>query len=261
MNKTKILDKLSTYAFILGTLASKMQYLPLNMFTPVLSVISLILYLTGYSLWYISSYLKPEQTPKFTEWYGFAPTKEQSSYAAAIGILAMVTSLTALALPLMAIPAAWMIVASNLFWVIGEYHKFKNPPQDKDYNEASQEQFLSYALSIASINLVAAITVTFLFFNPALFIPTLVVSGILTVGLTLTALGYWLAFNFNHEKKAPPANTSYEQMTHDLGYANELSNSNTQAPVQSASLFKAKEDLEEKGIELTTMNNARCSPY
>ena len=222
-NIKNALDKASGVSFFLSTLASKIQYLPLvTLTTPFLNLISLTFSLFGYSVWYVGSYFYPNQLPKNAKWYGFAPFKEQNTYAAFIGIGAAIISMIAIAIPIMAIPAAWLFFSSNVVWVIGEYHKLKHPPADENYSDSFQRSYLSYALSLTSVGLITALAATFVFIFPLQTIPILAIAGISSIALSLVAAEHWLNFNFSEHKKMPTKKASYDKMSHGLGPSFEL---------------------------------------
>lgn len=238
---TKTLDKISSYSFFAGLIASKIQYLPATIITPFLNIASISLYLLGYSVWFLTSHLYPHQPPKFNEWYGFAAFKDQNTYAAALGIAATLTGIAAIMFPVLALPAAWLFFASNSIWSISEYHKLKNPLYgDKNYSESYQKSYLSYALSMTTVSMVGAIATTALYFFPLFFLPIMVVSTLVSVGLIATAMGYWFDFTFNEHKKTPVANPSYETMlSHGSKKSLKLEDTHCPAPIHEKGLFSS----------------------
>jgi hypothetical protein len=260
MSKTKTLDRLSGYSFFLGTLAAKMQYLPKTVLSPILNLAALGLYLSGYTLWFIASRFYPEHFPKYTEWYGFAPTKEQSSYAAAVGISAVLISIAALALPVLIVPATWLFFASNLFWVISEYHKLNNPAPDEDFSQSYQESYLSYAITMSTMNLVGALTATLILIFPPLALPLLVASSLISVGLTITAIGYWLEFNYGEHEKTPVIETSHDKISQNLRPSLQVTDKPSLEPYHGKGLFQ-KTPSEEEGIELVAIPQDKCATF
>ncbi len=258
-NKRKILDKVSSYSFLLGLVASKIQYLPITLATPFLNLISLCLYLSGYSLWFVASHFYPDHYPKFTEWYGFAQFKEQNSYAAFLGIAAALVSIAAIALPILAIPAVWMFFASNVLWTVGEYHKLKNPPPDENYSESYQKSYLSYALAMTAMGLVGALAATAIFFFPLLTIPALAISGLMSIALGVVAVEYWLDYTFGDHKKTPVSAASYNKMTNGLGPSIELEEIASPAPYHNQKLLEKTKPSHEHEIESTEIDSPTCN--
>lgn len=212
------LNKLSSLSFFLSFLAAKIQYIPVvNMGAAFLNLFSFSFNLLAYSLWYVASYFYPEQYPRNKDWYSFASFKEQQSYAALLGIAAAILSIAALSNPILAIPAAWIFFTSSLYWVVSEYHKFNNPPPDKEYSESKQTSNLSYAVIVTTLSFVNAATSTLVLYFPLLVIPILAISGLINIGLSLVALEYFLDVNFSEHKKIPISDTSYHSMSNGLG--------------------------------------------
>jgi NhaP-type Na+/H+ or K+/H+ antiporter len=247
VSKTKILDKLSSYAFALGLVASKIQYIPINIATPFLNLTSLTLYLLGYFLWFLSSHFYPDHHPEYTEWYGFAQFKEQNIYAASLGILAALLSIAAIALPVLVIPAAWMFVCCNSIWTISEFHKLKNPLKAENYSESYQESYFSYALTMTMMGIIGALSTTLILLFPPITITILALSGIISVGLGIVAVEYWLDFTFGDHKKTQSMETSYNKMTNKFGTSLQFEETPSQAPHQGKDLFESSKD--EKALE------------
>ncbi|PJD95439.1 MAG: hypothetical protein CK426_04290 [Legionella sp.] len=203
-NMKKRLDTLCGIAFFLASFSGKVQYLPLTPLTPVAILFSLLCYLAGYSLWLASSFFSPDQLPKIESWYGFASFKEQCSYAAFLGIIGSLITLASLAFPPLSMLAVWTFFASNTFWSISEYHKYKNPSEDTTYSASAQKSFVYYALSVTLIGFISAASLTLIIFFPPLVIPMGVFSMTLNTAATITALTYWYDYTFgnHHESKS-----------------------------------------------------------
>lgn len=258
MSKSKILDKLSSYSFILGMIASKIQYIPINIATPFLNLTSLTLYLLGYFLWFLSSHFSPDHRAEYTQWYGFAQFKEQNIYAASVGILAALVSIAAIALPVLAIPAAWMFVCCNSIWSISEYHKLKNPIKDENYSESYQQSYFSYTLAMTTMGIIGALATTLIFFFPTITIPALVLSGIISIGIGIVAAEYWVDFTFGDHKKTSSSTTSYDKMNNQLGASVQLEEAHNPVPHHGKDLFKASEA--DKEDELTALEACFAVP-
>lgn len=232
------LGKVSSFFFFTGLVFGKAQYLPIPIVSTILNVLSLLSYLMAYSFWFISSHFYPNHTQHKNEWYGFAQFKEQYLAASVLGLLATSFSLAALLVPVLLIPAAWIFLASNLMWTFAEYHKFYNPPTyDENYSHSYQDAYLSHAITITSMSVIATISATLVFLFPPITLHVFVVSSILLLGLTLLAAETWLNFNFGGHKPNPPE-TSYTQMN-NLGPKLANEHKNTPAPYHGADLFNA----------------------
>lgn len=253
VSKIKALDKITSYSFLSGLVASKIQYLPATILTPFLNIISISLYLLGYSLWFITSHFYPDHTPKHEEWYGFAAFKQQNTYAASLGIIAIITSIVALTLPVFALAAAWLFFASNAIWSIGEYHKLKSPPEDNDYSHTHQQSYFSYALSMTGVSLVGGLATTLMFCCPLFYFPILVVSSLISVALVTTAIGFWFDFTFNEHKKTPATKNSYLAMANCLGSSLKLEESPSPEPYQGKDLLQTTR-ISKKEIEMTAIH-------
>lgn len=259
---TKILDKISSISFFLSMLASKLQFIPTNVVAPIFTLLSVSLNFLGYGLWFVSSHFYPEHKPKYSEWYGFAAFKEQNKYAAFVGMGGVLLSLAAIALPVLAIPAAWMFFISNAFWAMGEYHKYKSPLQNEQYSKSYLKSCFSFAAAMTLMGLIAALTTTLIFVAPALVVPIFVVSAILSAGIGLVALRSWLDFTFGDHKKLPPKEMSYNKMANELGSSLQLEENPTHQPYHGPGLFASNQDSEkeielEESLELSPCN----TPY
>lgn len=233
---SKIVDKISSISFSLSLVASKIQYIPiLNFAAPFLNILTLGLVFLGYSLWYVASHFYPDHRPKFSEWYGFAAFKEQNALAAFVGIAAAILSMIALAIPSIAIPAAWLFFSSNVIWAVGEYHKLQRPPADETYSRSYQKSYLSYAIAMTSSGLVSALAATAILFFPIYAIPVIAVSSLMNLGLSLVAAEYWLNYTFEKHPKTPAP--SYGKMSSGLGPAVKYEDSTSPAPYHSARLL------------------------
>lgn len=261
-NIRKTLDKISSLSFFFSLIASKIQYIPIvTIATPILNLLALSLTFLGYSLWFVASHFYPDHYPKYTEWYGFAPFKEQNTYAAFLGIGAALLSIIAITLPALAIPAAWLFFSSNIIWAIGEYHKLKNPPADESYSKSYQKSYLSYAIAMTSVGLTSAIAATIIFLFPIHTIPVLAVSSLMSIALSIVAAEHWFDYSFGTHKKTPVSEVSHDKMAHGLGPAIENSESPSPAPYHSPRLLeKAKPSPSmEIEIELRERESPTCN--
>lgn len=216
------LGKASSFFFFSGFVISKIQYLPVAIVSSALTLLSLGMYFIGYALWFISSHFHPDQKIANEEWYSFAQFKEQFLYASILGLIGTLLSITAIFFPVVLVPAAWLYVGSNILWAIGEFHKLNNPPvDDENFNYEKQNNYLSYALTMTTIALIAATATTLVYFFPPIALTVILTSSIICVGLGLLAAEHWLNSNFGDYKKDPDTgvknhNTSYKSMSRNL---------------------------------------------
>lgn len=242
------LGKASGFLFISGFIVGKLQYLPLALFSSILNIVSLLLYCVGYSLWFISSHFQPEHTIKKEEWYGFDEFKKQYLYAATIGIIASITGIAAVFLPVLFIPASWLFFFSNLVWSTGEYHKFNSPPKaDENYSSSYQKAYLSFAVSMTIISLFAAAGTTVAILFPPAAVGVLLTTIIICLGLGVLAGEFWLDFNFGDHKKDVTDKSSYTQISNSLKAEPKLETEYEIIPEHSNSLFVKKQtEIEDK---------------
>lgn len=212
MSMASKLGKASGLLFLIGLVFSKIRNFPVPIFSVVMNACSLLFYILGYSIWFISSWLYPKYTKKIDAWYGFAEFKEQYLYAAIIGFIATGLSLGAFFMPILVIPAAWLFLISNLMWTFAEYHKLYNPPDyETEFSHTHQEQYLSYAMLMTGVTLIGAVYTTLIFIFPPLIAPLYAITTIIGVGVNILAVEVWLNFTFGDHKPSA-ANESYTQM-------------------------------------------------
>lgn len=196
MKHVKRLDKASSIFFFLGLISSKVRYIPLSLFWPILNTATLAFYFLGYILWLIASFLRPSLAPKKFTWYSFAEFKQQHKLAAILGVIATILSVLAIAFPILLVPASWLFLLGNCIWCVAEYHKFNNPPlYDDNYSHEKQKIYLRYALLMTSITLVGALATTVTFCFPAIVLPVMLFSTLLGILLNLTALHEWIKYS------------------------------------------------------------------
>jgi uncharacterized membrane protein YbaN (DUF454 family) len=239
VSTTSILSKTSSLFFFTGFVFSKIQNLPIPVVAPVMNAIALVFYMLGYSVWFISSHFFPNNTPQKNEWYGFAQFKEQYLYGAALGIIGCILSLAALASPILFMPAAWIFLASNLMWTAAEYNKLNNPPSsDENYSKSFQESYLSYAITMTAMTAITAVCTLLIFMFPPLTLSVLIISTVLSIGLTILAGDIWLDFTFGNHKPTP-VEQSHNHLGKSLGIKPEATETDEPAPYQGIELFKS----------------------
>lgn len=224
MSYADILDKTSSIFFIMGTLFSKLRLLPFALFSLVANVISQILYLGGYILWFVASYLYPEHPRLKDQWYGFGQFKEQSRISAVVGTVASIFSVIAIFQPVLIIPALWFFFISNVIWSISHYHRLKNPPDfEADYSATSQVNYIGYAFLTTCVSFVTAFCITASILFPVISFAMLTTSTILGLIITLVALEYLVNFSFNNTQPNKWKGTNYSEMSTELSHSSILS--------------------------------------
>lgn len=190
--------KLPTFREISSSAFGVNLFLANLMRLPVLSVILRIpvgiLWLIGFSTWYLGSLIEGKPHPHKTQgWYTFAEFKVQNEIAALVGTIAAIIFLVA---PELIVPIAWLFLISNVFWSIAAHHESQVPHTDDDYSTDKQIVYSYLTYAATSLSLVTAIgatlSVLFPFMMPVL-VPLLTCVGI---GLTCVSIGLGLKWYF-----------------------------------------------------------------
>ncbi|KTD49456.1 hypothetical protein Lrub_0555 [Legionella rubrilucens] len=217
LRHAKRLDKASGVFFLMGFIFSKLQTIPIVFVSSIFNLLSLMCYLTAYSLWLAACERYPDHPPRAQSWYGLVQFKSQHKVAAVMGTLAILTCLAAIAFPPALIPSAWLFLVSNVLWCIAEYHKMRHPPvYDEDYSSKRQAVYMRYALLMTSASLVTALATTLVFCFPPAALATLMTATILCILINLAALQDWVAFTW---VKHPPDtwDESHALINNELG--------------------------------------------
>lgn len=217
LRHAKRLDKASGLFFLMGFVFSKLQSIPLVFVSAIFNLLSLLCYLTAYSLWLAACERYPDQPSHINSWYGTVQFKSQHKVAAVLGTLAILTCLAAIAFPPALIPAAWLFLVSNILWCVAEYHKMCHPPvYDEEYSSKRQAVYIRYALLMTSASLVTALATTLVFCFPPAAFATLITATILCLLINLAALHDWVEFTW---VKHPPDtwNESHTVIINELG--------------------------------------------
>ncbi|MBN9230239.1 MAG: hypothetical protein BGO90_08990 [Legionella sp. 40-6] len=202
MQQAKILDRTSGFFFFLGFIISKLQYIPLVNIATIFRFLGLGVLLTGYGFSFTAHLHLGDHEPLRAKWYGFAKMKIQFILSSVIGFAATCVNVGAIFLPALFPPAAWLLMVGNLFWSIGEYHKFKNPsPQQDDFCPHYQEHYFLYSTLTTTISFVTALAATLIFLLPIYTIPIMVSSVLVCCGLGIFAAENWIIANFSPSKK------------------------------------------------------------
>ncbi|WP_131783415.1 hypothetical protein [Legionella gresilensis] len=216
MSYGKYLNKFSSLFFFVGFATAKLQLLPFYLFTFITSIFSMACYLTGYLLWLIASFINPHSTRHSDFWYGFTSFTTQHKLAATLGAIATVFFFISLTSPFVAIPAVWLFAASNTFWCIAEYHKWKHPPQDKEYSANRQSKYLQYALLTTATSFVTALSITFSMIFPLSAFAILTSAAIISLIFSIQSLNAWASANLSNDKPDCPLTESYLQMVENF---------------------------------------------
>jgi hypothetical protein len=202
----------------------------------------------AYGLWFVANLFYPDHKKRQEKWYGFAQFKEQLMYSSIIGFVATLLSVGAIFCPPLILPAVWLYLIGGIFWNIGEYHKFKNPPlDDLNFSSAKQNAYFSYSITATSMSFVAALATTIIYFFPPITIPVLVISALLSTALGALALEYWSSFTFGGHKPTPIYTNSVE-MTQFLGPSTSPNPTSSPNPCHFPNLLqkpKEKEPIKE----------------
>ncbi|STX28776.1 Uncharacterised protein [Legionella beliardensis] len=216
MSYGKHLNKASSFFFLTGFLAAKVQYLPFYLFSVITNIFSSACYLIGYLLWLVASLVNPESIKHKDFWYGFASFNTQHKYAAYLGLTATICFFVAISSPFIAIPAAWLFASSNLFWCVAEFHKLKFSPKSSDYSANYQSNYLQYAALMTAVSLITALSVTCSMLFPLAGFAILTGSAILSLVIGIQALNCWITANMDDHKPDYELVDSYTHMSENL---------------------------------------------
>lgn len=235
MNHAKGLDNASGYFFFSGFLISKIP----SRFNPIVAVVlsslTITFYALGYILWLAGSFLHPDHPKKNDQWYGFAQFRTQHQISGYLGLVACLISLSAIMIPVVVIPAAWIFFISNAIWSISEYHKLRNPPgYDETYLQTKQSSYVHYAFLSTAISLVSALATTLIFLIPAASLAIILTSAIICTAWGILATEYWWNFSYGTQDIVP-IQDSYSQSKQSLGPS--MMMDEFPAPIQTQSLY------------------------
>lgn len=181
-------DKISGQLFLLGLAAAKLKNIPIRIVSAILTVLSLVCYLIGYSVWLLATLFYPNFPRKEFSWYSFASIKEQYQISSILGLVATILCII---YPSLLLPATWIFTASNLVWSIAEYHKLQNPPDYIDnFSKHRQSAYLTYTQLITFISALTAGGISLALIVPNCAASVLLASTIVGNGLTLVAFYY-----------------------------------------------------------------------
>ncbi|WP_419418498.1 hypothetical protein ACNVED_07995 [Legionella sp. D16C41] len=216
MSYGKHLNKFSSLFFFMGFVAAKMQFFSFYLFSVAANIFSLTCYLIGYLFWLVASFLNQNTVEHDNSWYGLTSFTTQHKYAAALGIAATVCFFIAINTPFVAIPAVWLFAASNIFWCIAEFNKWKHPPEDKEYSSNRQTNYLQYSLLSTATSLVTALAVTFSMIFPLSGFAILTGASIISLIISIQTLNAWASVNLANDKPDYVLAESYLQMFKNL---------------------------------------------
>lgn len=237
----QILNKASGGLFFSAFMLSKLQYVPIPLVSAVFRFFSLGLYILAYASWFFSSYFQPEYKQHHEKWYGFAKIKEQFLLSSFVGFIGAVVSIGAVFFPPLLPLAACLFLLGNIIWVIGEFHKYRNPPaHESDFSITRQKSYVAYAATATSISLVAAISCILMITLPFLALPITLFSLVLYVGLGALALEFWInSYSGDHKKFT--AKSSSSNVLDALGVPYQEDNKAKVEPLHSKHLFDSIE--------------------
>lgn len=208
-----MVTKANTYLFGAGFFFYKLQSIPIPLASSILGFISYGLYIAAYALWFLQTLLEPSQTKISKNWYSFSQYKDQFALSAFIGFIASTLCIAAFFNPVLLIPSSILFLVSNVFWTLGEYHKYKNPPlEDEEYSHSYQSSYLQYSIMVTGVSLVAAFLSTLAFIFPPTAIPIMIISGIICFGMSMLAWHYWIVANYDEHPTLKKTQESYQHM-------------------------------------------------
>lgn len=229
--------------FFAAFISAKVKYLPLIGISPWFHIASLICNFIGHSLEYLGSRIEPNHNKHLDEWYGFLEFKEQYGAAATLGIIATVLGIVALYFPPLIIASTWVFLIGNCIKSVGEYHKYKSPPQDDpDYSHKQQKALLNYALTTCVLSLIGAVAVTLIFVFPPYTLFIVIFTTLLGIGFGALSVEFWLESYFaiqEHESEISSYQTMHAELANDVN--NTVTNNATPAIAPDshhASLFE-----------------------
>lgn len=201
MSHAKHLDNASGKLFLVGFIAAKLRLLPITFLSPIFSILSLLSYLIGYTLWLIACHFHPDHPPKQEAWYGFSQFKNQNRFAAAAGFIGISLCLLSFAFPVLLLPGTAIFAISNIVWSIAEYHKRQNPPNDPSYSPARQNYYVSYAILSSVVSVITAASLALVIIFPPIGVAALFFSAL--IGFSLTAAAFYFLLSSPPTKDAP----------------------------------------------------------
>lgn len=229
-NVAKRLDSISGNLFFAGMIIIKAKYIPHALASTILNLIALSVYLMGYLLWFIATICYPNHPKLRNKWYGFTTFKEQFQISSLIGFLATIFCLV---FPVFILPAAWLFVISNLFWVIGVLQQIRTTDLPTKTMSPTQEvDYLRYVVLITTASVVAAIAATAALLFPP--IAPIVLSVGAVIGLCVSLVGMIYLARSHRGNGRDPSNPSYAAITNGLN--EDLDLSPTMDPTPSAAL-------------------------
>lgn len=216
MNQSIITRMVRGFFFFVGFALSKVKYIPLPFVSPWFQAVASICYFIGHSLEYRGGLLEIDQEKDKGKWYGFLSFKEQYSLAAAIGMIASLLGIVAAFYVPLLVAGTWLFLIGNMVKVVGEYHKYFNPPvNDKDYSPIRQRALLDFAITNAVLSVVVAVAITLIFVFPPLTFAILGITGFLGICIGALAFKYWL-ISYNVPLKLDEGLGSYQSMHNSL---------------------------------------------
>jgi hypothetical protein len=195
--KLEKIDSASSSLFFAGFMISKLRFIPLGILSLPFAIFSLLLYLSGYCAWLAYSSLAAIHHPEinthnpFTYSY-FKSHLEQYNQSSILGIVATCIAIAAIWLPPLAIVSAVFYLLSNLFWVAGEYNKYKVYKHDNDARLASQKEYLTYSVLALSVSIITVFSLSSVLLLPAMLPVVIPAASFISFVLSLYAFAKWI---------------------------------------------------------------------
>lgn len=199
MIKAKYWDNASSTFFFFGFVTTQLRAVPIALVSTILKIASSIFFLTAYLLWLVACQFYPDYQPKKPSWTGLASFKDQNKFAALLGALAILLTITGLIYPPALLAATWLLLFSNGIWLISELNKKHHPfPEALNFSNRGQSSYVLYAVSTTGMALVTAIAATIIFVTPAATSATLLLSTLLVVALGVYAISNWISYAYQN---------------------------------------------------------------
>lgn len=225
----KVLDFISGTLAVIGiTLINGHKFIPIPNIAYIIHLVGFGFYLGSYATWLLTVCFYPDLR-KETGWYAFTDFKKQNAIASLIGIAGVVCAiLAAFVFPPLIIASGWLLVISNIFWVMSEYQKFKVFHEEGKVHEAGQQRkYTAYASFILAGSIISAISFSLMMAFP-LYITTISIASLLIIAvLTTIALSFWISSKLHkspkHENSKKPEAELGKPSDHTLDKSNAIS--------------------------------------
>ena len=211
-------DKISRGLFFVAFLSSKLKSIPVGLIALIFNFISLALYILGYSVWYLSSWLTGKAPSFYTNGdasdYGYFKNHiHQYKLSSILGIVASVLSIASFWVPGLALAAAAVFLFSNVYWCLGERNKLKQYKINEDERLTSQQHYYDYALLTTAVSFLAVAAITSSLFFPSMAVWIIVASTYLSVVISCYALTKWIdSYETAPDTTQTPNESTYQKL-------------------------------------------------